>query len=169
MMRVLFSGVCFLLVWMIETSFLSSLPSLFSIIPLVFALSVYLIQYHGLIDGLVWIVCYGLFLQLFHFTTVPLPIVSFAVAGLISYISAKQLFSNRSFYGVAACATAGFLSRSFLETLFAFFFSLQDHRVVDWNWFFQIRLSEFVMLFFTIFLLFILLHPLRKFLRYSIY
>ncbi len=168
MTRVLFSSIFFLTVWMFETSFLSSLPSVFSIIPFVFALSVYLIQYHGMIDGLIWIIFYGLFLQIFHLTTIPLPIVSFTVAGFVSYISAKQLFSNRSFYGVAACATAGFLSRLILETIFAFLFSLKKHPVIDWSWFLPIRISEYIMLLCTIFFLFILLRPLRKFLQYSV-
>lgn len=169
MMRYFVSGICFLLLWIIETSFFSSLPSFVAVTPIVFASAVYLIQYQGLMDGFVWILLYGILLQVFHLTTSPFPLLGFCVAATASLLSARHVFSNRSFYGVAACALTGFFSLVVTESLLLLFQSFGSKKNILWGWFFQIRAQEAIMLVFSIGCLFILARPIRRFLRLSTY
>ncbi len=165
MIRYLISGVCFLFVFVMETSFFSSLPSVFAIVPLVFALSVYLIQHEGLTDGLIWIFAYGFLLQNFHLSIAPWPVLSFSIAGLASFLSSRHLFSNRSLYGVVGCAWIGYLCLAGTEALLMFVRTFGNETTVFWVPFLVRRGLEFLLLGVTIMVFFSFARHIRFFLR----
>lgn len=166
MTRYALSFFIFLVIVLFETSFLTSLPSPLSLTPLVFGLSVYLIQHQGLLDGLYWIGGYGLFLQLFHLSPTPFPLFLFPIAGVVSYLSARHLFSNRSLYGVMACGLVGFFSLFFLELIFLFFHFNASDSPVFWTEVFREDGLRLFMLLSVIILLFLIAKPIRSFLSY---
>lgn len=166
MTRSVFSFFVFLVLVLFETSFLTSLPSPLSLTPFVFGLSVYLIQHQGLLDGLYWIGGYGLFLQLLHLSPTPFPLLLFPIAGVVSYLSARHLFSNRSLYGVMACGLVGSLSLFFLELIFLFFHLNASDSPVLWTEVFREDGMRLFMLLSVIILFFLIAKPIRSILTY---
>jgi len=153
MTRVAISTILFLTVFLIETSFISSLPSIFSAIPLVFALSVYLIQYQGVSDGIAWMIGYGFLTDLMHLSDVSFSTIPILAAVIVTVISAKHLFSNRSFYGVIACAVSSYATFVLIEAFFA---------SNDWSVFFQTHAERLGMLIVVVAILFSLAPHIRK-------
>jgi hypothetical protein len=153
MTRVAISTILFLIVFLIETSFISSLPSLFSAIPLVFALSVYLIQHQGISDGIAWLIGYGFLMDLMKLGDISFSIIPIFAATVVAVITSKQLFSNRSFYGVIACAISSYAT----FVLFGVFFTLNN-----WSVFFQTHAERLGMLIVVVAVLFSLAPHIRK-------
>jgi len=153
MTRVAISTILFLIVFLIETSFISSLPSLFSAIPLVFVLSIYLIQHQGISDGIAWMIGYGFLMDLMQLGDISFSIIPIFAAVVVAVITSKQLFSNRSFYGVIACAISTYAT----FVLFEAFFTSNS-----WSVFFQTHAERLGMLIVVIAILFSLAPHIRK-------
>lgn len=167
MIRFLLSFSIFLFSFFFETSFLSSLPFIFSFTPFVFAFGVYLLQHQGFVDGFVWILIYGFFLQVLHLSTSPLPIMSFFIGAVIGLFSARHLFSNRSLYGVVACALTGYLMIIFTEFIIVFSSSLIGPVDPVWSSFFLSHVYRVIMLVVVIIILYLLARPIHLLLRSS--
>jgi len=147
MMRFFISAICFLFVFMFETSFLSSLPSILSLTPLILGLSIYLLQSYGLIDGFIWMCVYGIFLNTFHFSTIPFVSLAWIMAGIVASVMARHVFSNRSFYGSVACAYCGFFALVLTESLLAWSAYFVRGSFIDWSdFFFTHLLRAFLLL-----------------------
>ena len=153
MMRVVVSTILFLIVFLIETSFISSLPSIFSTIPLVFALSVYLIQHQGISDGVAWMIGYGFLIDLMHLSDISFSTIPITVAVIVAVITAKHLFSNRSFYGVLACAISSYVTFVLCEVFFT---------SNSWSVFIQTHIERLGMLIIVVAILFSLAPHIRK-------
>lgn len=137
MTRVLLSSVFFLTAFIFETSFLSSLPWIFGLIPFVFALGIYLIQHQGLSDGFFWIVAYGVLLWLLHLNASPISAFAYPLCAWVGWLSARHIFSNRSFYGVVACGIIGMIPLMIVDAGLLFFSSLSTNGNELWGGFFQ--------------------------------
>ncbi|MBI5370219.1 hypothetical protein HZA85_03465 [Candidatus Uhrbacteria bacterium] len=161
MMRVLISGFFFLAVVLFETSFLSSVPSVLAMTPLVFALSVYLIQHQNRLDGVFWLIGYGIFLEAFHLSVIPLPFLPYAFAATASFISARQVFSNRSLYGIAGCALTGWATAAFGEALIKMGASLAGHSVPNWGMWLQTISLRALLLIGAIYIIFYVARPFQ--------
>ncbi|MEK7614887.1 MAG: hypothetical protein AAB431_00700 [Patescibacteria group bacterium] len=146
MTRFFLSAGFFLITFLFETSFFSSLPSFLALTPLVFGLSIYLIQHEGMMDGFVWMVLYGILMDLFHIAPIPFSFFAWVIAAGLSVLMARHVFSNRSFYGVLGCAFGGYLCLMLSETIILFLQSLTDKLVVDWSIFFHTALQQSLML-----------------------
>ncbi len=161
MTRFLVSGCFFLAAFVFETSFLVSLPLFFSLSPFVFACGVYLIQHHGLLDGFFWILFYGLFIQLFHLHVSPFPLIGYATAAAVCLFTARQVFSNRSLYGVIACGWVGYFLLVLIDAIGRFFQLVGTHVQGQWSDYFLTQGKIFLVLAFTLFVLFTFARPLR--------
>lgn len=146
MIRFGISMALFLLAFITETSFFASLPSVFATVPLVFAIGVYLIQHQGRMAGLIWILSYGLLVQTLHTSTYPLPLVAYGAGGFTSLIAAKHLFSNRSLYGVVACAWVGFASFVITQACILFVAGLGESSSIPWSVFWIVQSQGFLVL-----------------------
>ncbi|MBI2475107.1 hypothetical protein HYV69_01645 [Candidatus Uhrbacteria bacterium] len=153
MMRVAVSTILFLIVFLIEISFISSLPSVFSTIPLIFALSVYLIQHQGVTDGIVWMIGYGFLIDLMHLSSTRFSTIPAIAASIVAAISAKHLFSNRSFYGVIACAVSSYLTYIIFEIFLT---------RAEWSIFFQTHAERLGMLIVVVVIFFSLAPSIRR-------
>ena len=127
MLRIIFSAVIFFLVFVVEKSFLGSLPSFFPIIPLVFGMSVYLLQHHGFHTGIWWVIFYGLFLDIFSIGVFPIETFSYSIGAVVIYFLARKIFTNRSLYGLMASGIVGLFSVSVIQAMLLFLFSLSTH------------------------------------------
>lgn len=162
MTRVIFSFLSFVTVFVVETSFLSSLPSVFSLIPLVFAFGVFLLQHQGLFDGFIWIGLYGLLLQTFDLSTIPFAFFSYTIAAVGVLFTARNIFSNRSLYGVVASGIAGYFILLFLHGCFLLFLYLFGDSFVSWKWFVWDYGQKILLFSLTTCVLFILAWPTRN-------
>lgn len=161
MIHFFLSSVFFLLSFLLETSFFTSLPSLFAFTPLVFAAGVYLLQHQGIIDGLIWIIVYGFLLQVFHLFVSPMPVLVFLLGALVSALSARHLFSNRSLYGVLACALTGYASVVIAEFVILFSRSLLGPTDPVWSAFFTNHGYRTLMLMVVVLFLYTLARPIH--------
>lgn len=113
MIKRFFAGLLLFLIFVLfEFSFIHALPFPFLAVPFVVALSIYLVQHLGSATGVYWLAGYGLWLDAAHAGNVPLETFAFSVAALASLYFSRRLFSNRSIYGVLACAV--FVSATFI-------------------------------------------------------
>ncbi len=161
-MRFFFSAIFFLIAFLFETSFFSSLPSYLALTPLVFGLSIYLIQHEGMMDGFVWMVLYGILIDLLHIAPIPFSLFAWIVAAGMSVLMARQVFSNRSFYGVLGCAFAGYVCLMLSETVILFLQSLTDKLAIDWSIFFQTVLQQSFMLLCVMIVIFAVARRIRS-------
>lgn len=102
----------------IELSFFSSLHGILRFTPFVFVVSVYVLQHHSVTSSLAWMLLHGLLLDISGLAVYPPVTVAYLIAGIIAVMSSNRLFSNRSFYGVLACALLSY--GSFLAVEFSF-------------------------------------------------
>lgn len=161
-MRMAVSALIFFLVYILETAFVTSMPTIFSLTPVVFALGVYTLQHQGLLDGLIWIIAYGFLLQVLQASAAPWPLLTWTAGSLVSFVSARQLFSNRSLYGVVGCAALGYLTVVAVEAVALFIGSLRASYDV-FEGFVILHSWKMGLLILTVFILFRLAKPIRAF------
>lgn len=158
MIRVAISAVLFFVAFFIETSFISSLPSIFSTIPIVFGLSVYLIQNQNIYDGIGWMIGYGFLIDLMNMNDIPFYTISTAIATLIAVTTARHIFSNRSFYGVMTCSLSSYAALVIVESFMTSF---------EWPIFLQMHFERLVMLMIIVGILFYTAPKIFVFLKTS--
>ncbi len=167
MIRLLVNMVVFIILTVIQTSFISSLPSIFVYTPFLLAVAIFIIQQTGNRSGLAWIIVFGVYLDLFSISVFPFETLSFLACAMSATLVSERLFSNRSWYGLIACGMTGILALSLTRSLILFFSSVWSHSqpslleswfVFKWN-------SILLMIILTI--LFALTRPLRRFLTAS--
>lgn len=103
MIRILLSIGALIALTAVQLGFFASLPGVLSLTPLVFGVSVYMLQHHGLIDGVWWLVGLGLQLDVLGLAPVVPITLAYLAAGIVAVFSSKHLFSNRSYYGIIGC------------------------------------------------------------------
>jgi uncharacterized membrane protein len=112
-------------------------------------------------DGFVWIVVFGFLLQLLHISIFPFPALGFMIAGIVSLLSARHVFSNRSLYGIIACALTGFLALMITEFGVLLAQSLTSSVDQDWSVLFLIYGYRAALLIAVVIILYTLAKPIR--------
>lgn len=88
----------------VQVSFIQALPFPFDRIPLVLVVTIYLYQYSNQTSIWWWLISYGLVLDLLAISSAPLEVISYGFAAFIMTLLVAHVFTNRSFYGMAATA-----------------------------------------------------------------
>lgn len=119
MIRWLFLCVGFFLLFSFEVGFIHALPFPFDRIPLLLVISVF--GFHGLNFPLLfwWLVFEGISLDRLGISFIPLQTISYSLAALVMILCSRQLFSHRSYYGVASTFIIILTILGLTEILFA--------------------------------------------------
>jgi hypothetical protein len=148
----------FLVLWTLERAFVSALPWPFSALPLVLTVGVYLVQHLSLRDGEAWIVAAGLLNDLTGLTRFPLSTLSALFAAAVCHLTSREVFSNRSLYGILACTAVSALAVSLTRILSLGVAALFTDLAIDGASEFRLAVAAF----FTSFLFAIILFRLAK-------
>lgn len=91
---------------LIQTAGITSMPGVFAHMPLTLAVSAYLLNYRHVRRAWSWILAQGLVFELFHLGNgwPGLELLAHTSAVLACILLSRSVFTNRSFYGLAACA-----------------------------------------------------------------
>lgn len=117
MIRIMSSAALFLLLWTLERAFVSALPWPFSTLPLVLTVGVYLVQHLSVRDGEAWILAAGVMNDLTGLTRFPLSTLSALAAAAVCHLTSREVFSNRSLYGILACTAVSVLAASLIRVV----------------------------------------------------
>lgn len=166
-MRFLITLLIWLGLFMVETSFFTSLPGIFAFTPLVFATSVYLYQHQQFRPALVYLVLYGVLLDLFHLSNVPSETVALLCAALVMLFASHRLFSHRSLYGMVGLATIVYTSWVFMQALMLLWKWLLSPEMVMWQQFLATTTWRFAMLLVVTSILFSFGGRIRQFMSRS--
>ena len=109
MSRLFFHVISLFLLFTIQVSFIHSLPYPFDRIPLVVITTVYLYQYANKTSMWWWLICYGFVLDILSISQAPLEVLSYGLASGAMILLVSHVFTNRSFYGMAASALLSLL------------------------------------------------------------
>ena len=137
----------------IETSFFGSLQGILRFTPFVLVISIYLLQHHSIKLAASWMMIHGILLDISGSTVIPFVTIAFIATAWVTLLSAERIFSNRSFYGVAACTGLGFLTFECSSALLLGFASFFQKQELHWITFFDDAGWRFVTL--ILFLLFL--------------
>lgn len=109
MMRFVLHLLLLTLLIIVQVSFIQALPFPFDRIPLVLIVTIYLYQYGNQTSIWWWLISYGLVLDLLAISVAPLEVVSYGFAAFTMTLLVAHVFTNRSFYGMAATALLSLL------------------------------------------------------------
>lgn len=165
MIRIAALLALFLLLVVAQTSFFASLPGLLAYTPLVLAGGVYLLQHVGERSGALWILWLGIFLDVLAIPSFPLESLSYAAAAAVAYLSAQRVFSNRSWYGLAACGILSVLTLSAVRALTLGVILVQRPERVSWTAYFDTLLWNLVLMVVLLTLFFSFAGHIRGFLK----
>lgn len=93
-----------ILLIILQVSFIHALPFPFDRIPLVLVVTIYLYQYSNWTSIWWWLISYGLVLDLLAISVAPLEVISYGFVAFTMTLLVAHVFTNRSFYGMAATA-----------------------------------------------------------------
>lgn len=168
MIRFLLSLTAFLVLAVLQTSLFASLPGWLAYTPLVFAAGVYLVQHVGERAGAYWIAGFGLFLDALAIPSFPFETISYAAAAATAYVSARQVFSNRSWYGLVACGACSVVALAGARGLLLAGLSLKHPERVSWDAFASTLLWDAVLMTALVSVLFGFARHIRSVLRVGI-
>ncbi len=126
MIRLCFLTLSFFVLIVVQISFVQSLPYPLSSIPFIFIFSIFLFQYVSMRPAIWWILFEGVFFDFLGVGVGPLETVAYGLAALVVLLCERHLFSNRSYYGLAATTLLGLLTLASAEiavSVIANFFS----------------------------------------------
>ncbi len=164
-LRLVTSIALFFLLYILEASFLSAWPVPWRFLPLVFASAVYVIQHFGSRVGVGWLVGYGLFLDLWQLGVIPGETAILLFVGVGAWIVSRRVFTNRSLYGVAACALASWTAWHLLTILGLAMINRKNLEAVPWLVYRDVLLWQGLLLFGLITIFFFLSGRIRRALR----
>jgi len=152
-------GATWLLVVIIQLGFIASLPSPFSYTPLMFLVGVYFIERGRFEVGIVWLISFGLLMDVLRVSDAPLDTVSYVLAAVCAHVLVRRIFSQRSFFGTFAISYGSLIILSISEILFTFLYWMVAPEKVVWinTW----RLVAWRGLLLLVLLLFLLLFARR--------
>lgn len=156
MMKFLISMAIFIVLVVIQTGFIASLPAPLLLTPLLLAVSVYLIQHHGLYVGAYWLALYGVWLDIFGVGTAPVETLAYTLAAVAALWGSRRFFSNRSVYGILACGLAAELIITLVHAITISLVWFKTPASAAWTAFFASAA-------WTVFLMFVLLVILFQF------
>ncbi len=117
MIKTLIYLLAFLTLFTIEVSFIYALPTPLDRLPIMIIAVVFLYLYAGFKDVIWWMVFHGILLGTFSVSFVPLHWVAYIVVATVTTLASKHIFSNRSFYGVAATTSIAIATLMVMEIL----------------------------------------------------
>lgn len=164
MMKILPHILAAIILSIIETSFIGSLYGIFRFTPFVLVISVYLVQHHAMKPAASWMIIHGILLDVTGSSIIPLITLAFIATAWIALISAERLFSNRSFYGVAACASLSYLSFEFVSALLLGSSAFFQKQALYWGTFFDDAGGRFLTLLLFLMFLYTFAKQIRSFL-----
>ena len=153
------------LLCIVEAGFFSALPHPWRFTPLVFASAVYVIQHMGSRAGVSWLVGYGLFLDLWKLGVVPGETVLLLFVGFGTWILSRRIFTNRSLYGVVACALISWISWHVVTMVGLMFINRKNAEILLWSAYPDFLLWQGLLLIGLITLFFFLSGRIRRTLR----
>jgi len=160
MIRIFVSFFVFLVLVVLEFSFLNSLPPPFFSVPLTFACGLYFFQHLGSKVGLWWLLALGFYLDFYSLGLVFGETIIYGVTVLFIVFLGRHFFTNRSFYGVVGNAV---LSLWFLNLVqFVWFFIKTFNDEISFPWW-SSTIFIFGQTFFLISLITILFFVTQKF------
>lgn len=158
--------LCFLfLLCIVEAGFFSALPHPWRFTPLVFASAVYVIQHIGSRAGVGWLIGYGLFLDLWKLGAVPWETILLLFMGFGTWVLSRRVFTNRSLYGVVACALISWISWQLVTMVSLMFINRKNAEVMLWSAYRDFLLWQGLLLICLITLFFFLSDRMRRTLR----
>lgn len=137
MMRFLIASGLFLFLFALQTSFINSLPGVLALTPLFFAINIYLIQHHSFGIATIWLLSFGLLLDILHIGDAPLETLSYGLAAFAALLTSRNVFSNRSLYGIMGCGLFSFVTLSSGQIAMTFLSNLNRETVLLWDIFFH--------------------------------
>lgn len=159
MIRSLLLLVFLILLFTLQVSFIHTLPFPLDRIPLVLVVTVYLYQYNNQTSIWWWLISYGFVLDLLVISIAPLEVISYAITSRAMVFLVGHIFTNRSFYGMAAtallCLFVLLISELSLIGVVRVFTS------VSFSWW-DVIFSELWAMFFACFLLLFVFSSLRR-------
>lgn len=154
MLQRLASLLMFVILFCLERGFIASLAFPFSTTPLIVASGVYVTQHAGLVDGVVWITLGGLTTDLLGLTRAPQGTLIAIATAAVAYLSSHKLFSNRSVYGVLACAATTVVAGSVFDLAWRLFLRVAYDRPQDWGMLLNQRMAGLLMTMVVVLILF---------------
>lgn len=154
--------LAFVMLIVLQISFINSLPQPFCSIPFVFVCATFLFQYVSVSQIIWWIVFEGFFLDLLGIGTVPLETLTYSISAVCVATAASHLFSNRSYYGLAANTILGLFVLASVEMVFSIFIGFFSTNVLGPTQIFTIRFSGMLLSLPMLFLIFPLAKPTRR-------
>ncbi len=115
MIRLSAAILTFIVLVVIQVSFVQSLPYPFSATPILFVFAIFLYQYVSLNQAIWWILFGGFFFDLLGIGTIPLETFAYGASAFVMSLCARHLFSNRSYYGLAATTLLGLATLTLVE------------------------------------------------------
>lgn len=106
----------FLLAACFETGFVASVPGPLRFLPFTLAIGTYLTQSRGWWGGPWLIAAFGLFSDAAGLSPIPLQTAACAAAAFAAWLSARELFSNRSLYGILGCGIVAWSAHALVQT-----------------------------------------------------
>lgn len=162
MMRLLMHVLFAIFLSLIETSFFASFHGVVRFTPFVLVVSVYLLQHHAMRSTAYWMVIHGLLIDVSGSSLVPFVTIAYIAAAWIAVLSAERLFSNRSFYGVVACACLSYVTFEFVSGVLQGFHAFVLKHPFHSETFFTDAFSRFLMLLVFLVLLFSFAKQIRS-------
>jgi len=155
----------FLLLAVIQTSFFSSLPGILAYTPLVIAAGIYLRQHVQELGGALWIVAFGLFLDVLAIPSFSFETLSYGTAAIVVSLSSQHVFSNRSWYGLLACGGLSVVAMNVTRAIVLGAVSLQHPERVSWHAFGNTVVWNLALLFVLLAIFFAFAGQIRSFLK----
>jgi rod shape-determining protein MreD len=168
MSRPFSAALLFLTLSVLQTSFFASLPGVLAYTPLVLSSGIYLLQHVGERTGAYWIAGFGLFIDVMGIPSFPAETASYACAALAADASARNLFSNRSWYGLAACGITTALSMAAARGCILLAVELAHPERISWSAYADTLVWNAVLGTALLSIFFSFAGQIRKFLRVSI-
>lgn len=165
MTRALMLLLLFLGLAIVQTSFFSSLSGAPAYAPLVLAAGVYMLQHVGDRSGAFWIAGFGLFLDALAIPSFPLESIAYVVAAVAAMLSARHLFSNRSWYGLAACGLVSVASLGVARAGVLGIVWLQHPERVSWPTYWDTLLWNAILIVVLLSIFFTFARQIRGFLK----
>jgi hypothetical protein len=131
-------------------------------IPLIFVCSVFLFQYVSVSGAIWWVVLEGAFLDLLGIGAIPIETVAYSISAICIFLASRHLFSNHSYYGLAATTILGLITVAIVEMVIAIFFVMFFSNVLDSIGIFTVRLFGAMLSLPILLLLFPLANPTRR-------
>ena len=105
MTRLIIMAIIFICLFIIETSFMSSLPLVFRSIQLMLFLGLVILHIFDRPIGMAWLIIYGLSLDVLGLSSTGGSVIIMLILALVAVFLSKNLFVNKNFY-----STVGYFS-----------------------------------------------------------